>query len=75
MIFLLRGLTMSRLAWLPILLALPSLALSSQFSKTRPPVQEADGAFLIDPLKNVGHITPTCSEKDLIRVYGARNVR
>ncbi len=65
----------SRLSWFHFLLALPSLALSSQSSKDRPPAHQAEKAFLIDPQRNVGQITPTCSERDLIRIYGSRNVR
>ncbi len=65
----------SRFAWFTVLFALPSLAFSSQSLKDHPLAREAEGAFLIDPHRCVGQITPTCSEKDLIRIYGARNVR
>lgn len=33
-----------------------------------------DKAFLIDPARSVGYITPSCNEEDLIKSYGLENV-
>ncbi|NQT87115.1 hypothetical protein HQ560_10140 [bacterium] len=40
-----------------------------------PPGRDGKDAFLIDPAKRVGRITPTSTEKQLIAIYGAPNVR
>jgi hypothetical protein len=37
--------------------------------------QESKETFLFDPSKNVGKITPGCSETDLIAFYGAKNIQ
>lgn len=37
--------------------------------------QVSNEPFLFNPSKSVGHITPDCSETDLIGFYGAKNVQ
>ncbi len=53
-----------------LLIGLWSLGPESSFG------QQIQGeAFLIDPLHSVGQIVPKTTEADLVRLYGARNVR
>jgi hypothetical protein len=52
-----------------------TLASAGTAPKDKSPDRNAKDAFLIDPPRRVGRITPTCTEEQLIAIYGARNVR
>lgn len=54
-------------------LVLPGICFDSL--EHRYSAQVSNESFLIDPWHGVGHIVPGCSEIDLIKFYGAKNVR
>jgi hypothetical protein len=65
-----RGLACALIVLLAAALAFPGTPVGD-----KPPDKGAKDPFLIDPPRRVGRITPACTEKQLIAIYGARNVR
>jgi hypothetical protein len=62
----------------PVILAFLALILSGMYFDNLEGTcgaQISKESFLIDPAKSVGRIVPNCTEADLIRIYGAKNVQ